>query len=657
MTLKIFLHYFKSLFGFNKKRNLQPSFFTPPQYLGNNFPKVENFRKVLLVAKRFLGKKNISYFLIQPFIIAIVLLFSTKTFAQYPPNAPQPAQATDSAQVQILSSKTAEFILYKNETVRKLKGNVKLRQKDAILYCDSCILDNENNVFARGNVVIEQGDSVKIWADSARYFGFIRTADLFGDVILENNLKKLFTEKLHYDLNTKIATYNTKATLADTRTQLTSRRGQFNTRTNEAFFKDQVLVADKDFDLKTDTLRFNTQTNTAYFLAPTLIYLHDTAQFYTEEGYYDLDKDLAEFSKTPQYKKRDQVATADTMFYNGKTKEITLQGNAFSKDSIRQATANRILYNRETEISQLEGNAFYKDDKQQVKSDTVLVNGKTKTYATRGRSNIVNGSQILQADFVDFIDSMGIAKGSVLWQDTAAKTTIRCENMAYDQRKDYIKASGKRPILTSLIDNDTLWLRADTIISFKANLTDSAQTMLAYFNVKTYKSNFQSTCDSLSFTETDSTFRLFKNPIVWQDTSQMTADTMRILLKDKKIERVFMKNNALIINSRDEVYYNQIKGRQITAFFEGDNIRRMFTEGNAESVYYALDDKNAYVNANKVDCSEMMIYFGDNKVDKIKFYTQPKAKALPMKTTNHDEIKLKGFRWEIKRRPKSVKDL
>jgi lipopolysaccharide export system protein LptA len=622
MTIKTFLRYFITFFY--------------PLYRGSNLLQVLNLPQV---------------------IIAILLLFSTKSFAQYP-NA-QPSQATDTSKVEILNSKSAEFILYKNETVRKLKGNVKLRQKDATLYCDSCILDNENNVFARGNVVIEQGDSVKIWADSARYFGFIRNADLFGDVILENNLKKLFTEKLHYDLNTKIATYNTKATLEDSRTstQLTSRRGQFNTQTHEAFFKDQVLLVDKNLDLKTDTLRFNTQTNTAYFLAPTLMYLRDTSQFYTEGGYYNLDKDLAEFTNTPQYKKRDQVATADTMFYNGKTKEITLQGNAFSRDSIRQATAHRIIYNRETEISELQGKAFYKDDKQEVKSDTVLVNGKNKTYATRGRSNIVNGSQILQADFVDFKDSLGIAKGSVFWRDTAAKSTITCENMAYDQRKDYIKASGKRPILTSLIDNDTLWMRADTIISFKANPNDSARTMLAYFKVRTYKSNFQSICDSLSFTEKDSTFRLFKNPIVWQDTSQMTADTMRILLKDKKIERVFMKNNALIVNSRDEVYYNQIKGRQITAFFEGDNIRRMFTEGNAESLYYALDDKNAYVNANKVDCSEMMIYFGDNKVDKIKFYTQPKAKALPMKTTNHDEIKLKGFRWDIKLRPKNLKDL
>lgn len=578
-----------------------------------------------------------------------------KTQAQYP--ASQPPITNDTAKVQIIHTDFGEFITVKNDLVRKLKGNVRLQHKDATLYCDSAILDNNNNVFARGNVVIRQGDSLNIFADSLQYFGFIRNADLFGDVILENNEKKLFTNKLNYDLNTKIATYNTKSTLDNGQTQLTSRRGQFFVDANEAFFKDRVIVADKNFDLKTDTLRFNTKTNTAYFVAPTLMYLKDTAQFYTEGGYYDVNNELGEFVSSPQYKKKDQIATSDTMFYNGKTNVIELRGKAFSKDSIREATANIIRYNRQTEVSQLEGNARYKDEKQNVVADSIQVNSKTKTYSTRGRATIVNENQILIADNVDFIDSTGIAKGNVFWQDTAAKTSIRCDSMSYDQRKDYIKAAGSRPLLTSLVDNDTLWLRADTIVSFKQNLQDTNRNMLAYYKVRMYKSNFQSICDSLSFSQQDSVFKLFKNPMIWSDTSQMSGDTIRLFLKDKKMDRVFMRNNALIVNTKDEPYYNQIKGREITAFFENDNIRRMLTEGNAESVYYALDEKQAYINVNKVDCSEMLILFGNNKVETIKFYTQPKAKALPMKSTNHDEMRLKGFRWEIKSRPKSLKDL
>ena len=135
------------------------------------------------------------------------------------------------------------------------------------------------------------------------------------------------------------------------------------------------------------------------------------------------------------------------------------------------------------------------------------------------------------------------------------------------------------------------------------------------------------------------------------------GDTMRILMKNKKIDRVFLKNNAFIINSTDEAFFNQIKGREITAEFEGDDLRRMFVEGNAESVYYALDEKGGYVSVNKMICSRMLVLFGDNKVDGIKFYAQPKATMFPMKQANHDDLRMKGFRWEKKRRPKNRLDL
>jgi lipopolysaccharide export system protein LptA len=589
------------------------------------------------------------------FFILILSLFLAQNnlFAQQPP------PTGDTSRVQILNAATGEIIVFKNESAKKFKGKVVLRQKDATLYCDSAILDNSENVYARGHVVIKQTDTVSIFADSVIFHGFSRTADLFGDVVLVNNDKKLFTNKLNYDLNRKVATYNSKATLDNGRTQLTSKRGQYFVSTSQALFKEQVLVVDRDFDMKTDTLKFDAKNSIATFLAPTLIYLRDTAQFYTEEGFYNMQNDNAAFTKTPQYQKLNQVATADTMLYDGKTTIITLKGNALTKDSGKEATANSIRYNRKTEESQLEGNAHFVDEKQNIISDTIVYHPKTKTYATRGRSKIVNEAQILEADLVDFDsqDSIGIAIGNVFWQDTASKTSLRCEKMQYDQRRDYIKAGGGRPILSSLVEKDTLWLRADTIITFKQKPTDTARSLIAYYKVRMYKTNFQSVCDSLFYSEQDSIFRLFKDPIVWSDTSQLSGDTMRIMMKNKKIDRVFLKNNAFIINSTDEAFFNQIKGREITAEFEGDDLRRMFVEGNAESVYYALDEKGGYVSVNKMICSRMLVLFGDNKVDGIKFYAQPKATMFPMKQANHDDLKMKGFRWEKKLRPKNRLDL
>ena len=599
--------------------------------------------------------------------------------------------ATDTSKITILKADVGEFIVVKNETVRKLLGNVLLKDNDALIFCDSAILDNVNNVFARGKVIIQQPDSVTMFADSVIYNGATRQADMFGDVILVDKSKKLFTQKLHYDFIPKIATYNTPGLLDNGRSLLKSQRGQYFVQTHDALFKSKVIVSDRDFDLKTDTLRFNTQSQIAYFLAPTLVYLKDTARFYTEGGFYNTATDQAEFHPNAQYEKKDRTGTADTILYDARTHEVTLIGQAQVRDSTRTARAKTIRYNTKTEATQLEGKAFYKDTAKTVDADTIRYETKSGNYVTRGRTQIENNKQFIEADAIDYDkkDSIGVATGNVIWRDTANKTTLTCARMEYAQERDYIKASGNRPILASLVDKDTLWLRADTIISYK-HLTptvltwdsdtlvsklstnnesqdslkqrtitkpDSARTLLAYHHVRMYKKTFQSVCDSLSYSERDSIFKLFVNPFVWSDTAQLKGDTIHLLEKNKHVDRVLLKQNASIINSTDEKFFNEITGRNITAFFVKDSLDHLRVIGNSESVYYVQDEKNAYVSVNKIICSEIEVYFRRNKVDKIKFFKQPKATMFPMKQANHEALKLKNFIWETQSRPKNQYEL
>ena len=83
----------------------------------------------------------------------------------------------------------------------------------------------------------------------------------------------------------------------------------------------------------------------------------------------------------------------------------------------------------------------------------------------------------------------------------------------------------------------------------------------------------------------------------------------------------------------------------------------MLTDGNAQAVYYALDDKKAYIGVNETKCSEMRIYFGNNQVNSIKFYTSPEGTFTPMKKAGKDPRKLEGFFWDKARRPRSVEDI
>ena len=536
-----------------------------------------------------------------------------------------------------------------------LKGGVILRQGEVYMYCDSATMV-DNDVIARGNVIIQQGDTLNIFSDSLYYQGDDRIADLFGDVRLDNKGQRLFTEHLNYNLKTKKAEYFTRSLLTNDTTYLESNRGTYFVNTDEAFFRDSVVVIDTAFVMRTDSVDFSTETGILTFIAPTLI-TQDEARIYCEKGFYDTNEGYAEFLQNAEYIKGEQQATADIIIYDSKNKEVTLKGNAqfFEEDKI--ATANTIRYEEDTELMYLIGNAKYKDSEKEVVGDEIRYDSVEETFDTKGRSTIIDGDQVLIADTVNYVGALGVARGNVIWTDTVDQITIESERIDYNKDTDYVKASGGRPLLISIVDDDTLFMRSDTLISLMENEADSARTLVGYKNVRIFKTNLQAICDSLVYQTKDSLFTFYQSPIIWSDTSQFYSDTVLMQMKNEEIDKIYLNNNAYIINSPDEIYFNQIRGKNMTAFFKNDEIQKMRVVGNAESIYYILDEDDAYTGVNKCVCSNMLINFVDNEIDDIFFYTNPTSNLYPMRKADHNALKLPGFRWDRNQRPKSRFDL
>ena len=622
-------------------------------------------------------------------LIALLLLLAATVLAQRPANAAAP-QDTARQEVEVDHADLFEYIQVGDTVIQKLNGNVELRQDSVYMYCDTARIENQTRVYANGDVIIQQGDSLNVFSDSAVYDGATRIAELYGDVILEKGDQRLFTDRLTYDLNLKLATYNNGATLTLDSTQLTSKKGYYYVKERQIFFKDSVVVIDSAFTLLSDTLGFNTETKIVDFLGPTLID-SDTTRLYCEDGFYDTENNVAEFTKNAQYQKGDQLALADTIRYDGSRDLYILRGNAIFRENEREATADVIEYDQNADRTVLVGNARYKDEKQDIAADEIVYDAKQEVYSTRGRSRISDPPQLLEADQVNYSQErgIGVATGAVIWRDTAEDLTIMCDTADYDRKSDYLKAFGGRngrPLLITIVDGDSLFMSSDTLLASKEVtdtlisetrivdtliadtlvadtlvseivVSDSSRLLRAYRDVRIFKSNMQAICDSLAYSTRDSIFRLFHEPLVWADTSQFDADTINILLNKGSIDRIFLRNNALIVNSPDEIMFNQIKGKHVTAFFEAEELRRMAVNGNAESVYYALDETGGYVGVNKTVCSEMLLLFGNNEVEKIKFFNQPKAEMLPMGQTNHNTLRLDGFFWETQYRPDSLADL
>ncbi|MEM7106326.1 MAG: OstA-like protein [Bacteroidota bacterium] len=530
---------------------------------------------------------------------------------------------TTGKQVIIDSSRVLRFI----NGVKQLVGEVALRQDDARMFCDSAAII-ENNVRAYGNVIIQQGDSVFVFSDTLFYYGDTRLSTLLGEVVLTDSVQTLYTERLDYDLNTKIGNYQTGGQLVNKSTVLKSARGYYHVNEKQAYFSEAVEVVDTNYTLSTDTLKIDTETQITTFLAPTSIVTSDY-QIYCEEGFFDTQNNYAEFEKNARYLKDEQEGTAEKIIYYGDEDRVALVGGSQIKEEGRTMQAESTDYDAENEVTYLTGNVVIQDSVQTIKADTL------KHFGTTNKS---------------------IATGNVIVINEEEEFTVYCETGEYNDETGYLKASG-RPYMVTLVDGDSLWLSADTLYSFKDQEKDSFRILIADEDVRMFKADLQSISDSLIYSTKSETFRFFENPVLWSDTSQFTADTITVYMVDKVINRINLYQNAFIINTNDSVFFNQVKGREIIARFSDNELRRMNVLGNGESVYYVEDDGGAYVGVNKTICSEMLVYFGNNKVGKITFYQQPQATIYPMGQVGHRALRMEGFKWLENKRPKSKDDL
>ena len=77
--------------------------------------------------------------------------------------------------------KADSLISLPNTDYQILKGNVEFRKGDMFMFCDSAyFFDQQNDIRAFGNVRMEQGDTLFIFADELEYADSLQLATLFS---------------------------------------------------------------------------------------------------------------------------------------------------------------------------------------------------------------------------------------------------------------------------------------------------------------------------------------------------------------------------------------------------------------------------------------------------------------------------------------------
>lgn len=195
------------------------------------------------------------------------------------------------------------FKVETRDTVQRqiVKGNVKFRQAGMWMFCDSAYYYPDlNSLDAFGNVRMEQGDTLFVYADKLFYEGNERMARLKNGpsrekVKLINNDVTLTTDSLDYSIAMELGWYSKWGTIDDKVNTLTSLYGEYSPGTKNAdFYHDVVLVNNRDgYTMLTDTLHYSTATHIARIESRTEIQsANDT--IITTSGVYNTDEGNAE---------------------------------------------------------------------------------------------------------------------------------------------------------------------------------------------------------------------------------------------------------------------------------------------------------------------------------------------------------------------------
>jgi hypothetical protein len=139
---------------------------------------------------------------------------------------------------------------------------------------------------------------------------------------------------------------------------------------------------------------------------------------------------------------------------------------------------------------------------------------------------------------------------------------------------------------------------------------------------------------------------------MWNGGNQVEADSINILMKNKRIHRMDTNVNSFIISQDTIKNFNQVKGKKMVAYFKDDKISRVNVTGNGQSIYYAMEEGvNKVIGLNKAECSNIVIKFDSGAVRNITFVNKPDAKFIPPHEIVEAETRLKGFQWRIKEKP------
>ena len=608
----------------------------------------------------------------------VVLAALSLTLTCAPLSAQNDTEQKDSL-IRLMKAQSLELQEKAGQTLRKTVDATFLHN-GTYLICDTAIWNVDAKVInCWGNVKLMQ-EETELTSDKLDYFVDDDLAQFRGALVQLRNKKDniLRTKNLDYNTRDSVAIFRGGAAMRDQDGQIIesdsgtyeSARQFFTFNGNVNMFTDSVFV-------KTDNLTYDSDRNIANFVSY-IDFWKDDNMLSAGRGWYDRGSETFFFQKDVHGLTENQEGWCDSLFFYRSPQNVKMLGNAQVQDTTRGVAglANYIFYEDSvSRVTMRSDAAVAVKTTQNEKVDTLYIGADNLTYWTKKMCDIPESevktsklrlTEILSDPVREY--RRKAAEEAARAAEEAARENSDLKGMPVPPKKGTGQKgqdpAQKTPAPAEPNPADTLQ-PADSVMtldSVKVELPPPDTTrmgfLIANHNVKMFREDMQVRCDSLQYCDLDSIARLFKNPIVWNEGNrQYTSDSLAVLLRDGGVDRASLMSNAFIITQEDSICFDQIKGTDVVAYFDGEsNLSRFDALGGATALFY-LKEKETFATVNKVESKMLCATFKEGDIDHVYYFDQPQNDAFPVAQMNKDDRRMKGFNWTPEGRPASKDDI
>ncbi|MFC5625580.1 OstA-like protein [Algoriphagus winogradskyi] len=407
----------------------------------------------------------------------------------------------------------------------------------------------------------------------------------------------------------------------------------------------------------------------------------DPVQTTSKYAEYDGNTKLAKLRKNVVFTNQKTTLTTEFLDYDREANIAYYFNEGKVVDSVNVLTSERGTYEVNIERITFKNDVVLVNPDYTMKTNDLVYLTIPKTAETKGLTNLISTEgNTLDAQNGSFYDTQGkkfrFYEGVVETETSRikAKELYYSELDAYYEGKENVSVLNKErqvevfgdvgeywderkyslvhgnALVRRYFEKDTLYMASDSLISQDGE-ADSMKYLLAFRSVRLVKSDMSGVADSLVYNYADSSIQLFKSPVMWNQKSQITADSMVFYIANEELERVFMKDKVFVITQDTIMNFNQMKGRTMDGYFRDGQMDRIDIEGNGESLYFALQADTISQGINKTLSANIKLRFKDGAIQRVTYGIKPDGKFTPFQLITEENSRLEGFNWRFEERP------